>query len=61
MGLDMYLRKRIYIGANFEHNKIAGVIYLTQDGVPLKINQNRITYIIEECGYWSKWNTRLVC
>lgn len=56
MGLDMYLRKRIYIGANYEHNKIAGVIYLTQDGVPLKINQNRVTYIIEECGYWRKAN-----
>lgn len=56
MGLDMYLRKRIYIGANFEHNKIAGVIYLTQDSVPLKINLNKVTYIIEDCGYWRKAN-----
>ena len=56
MGLDMYLRKRIYIGANYEHNKIGGEINLTKDGVPIKIELNKVTYIIEDCGYWRKAN-----
>jgi ABC-type Zn uptake system ZnuABC Zn-binding protein ZnuA len=56
MGLDMYLRSKIYIGANYEHNKIAGVIYLTKEGKPIKINLDKVTYIIEDCGYWRKSN-----
>jgi ABC-type Zn uptake system ZnuABC Zn-binding protein ZnuA len=56
MGLDMYLRKKIYIGANFEHNEIAGVIYLTKGGTPIKINLDKVTYIIEDCGDWRKAN-----
>lgn len=56
MGLDMYLRSKIYIGANFEHNKIKGEVNLTKGETPVKINFNKITYIIEDCGYWRKAN-----
>lgn len=56
MGLDMYLRSKIYIGANYEHNKIGGEINLTRDGVPVKINLNKVTEISENCGYWRKSN-----
>lgn len=30
MGLDMYLTKRIYIGAQYRHNNVKGVINLTK-------------------------------
>jgi hypothetical protein len=56
MGLDMYLTKKNYIGAKFEHNHITGKIELFQDGKPININLNRVTYIIEEIGYWCKAN-----
>ena len=56
MGLDMYLRKKIYIGANFEHNEIAGVIYLTKGGKPFKVNIDKVTYVIEDWGDWRKAN-----
>jgi len=58
MGLDMYLRKKIYIGANFEHNNVKGVIYLTkgENNTPVKVNLNKVTYIIEDAGDWRKAN-----
>lgn len=56
MGLDMYLLKKIYIGANFEHNEIAGEINITKGGEPFKINMNKVTYVIEDWGDWRKAN-----
>jgi len=58
MGLDMYLRKRIYIGANYEHNNVKGEINITkgEENKPVKINLNKVTYIIEDAGYWRKAN-----
>lgn len=56
MGLDMYLTKKIYIGANYEHNKVAGEITLTKDGKPIKVNMKKLTYIEEQVGYWRKAN-----
>jgi hypothetical protein len=56
MGLDMYLTKRTYIGANYEHRNIAGEINLTKDGNPIPINPKRISEIIEHIGYWRKAN-----
>lgn len=56
MGLDMYLRKEIYIGAKFEHNKISGDIKLFQNGVEIPINLNRVSSISEEICYWRKAN-----
>jgi len=58
MGLDMYLTKRTYLGANYEHNNVKGVIELTQgkDNTPVNIKINRISEINENVGYWRKAN-----
>ncbi len=56
MGLDMYLTKRTYVGANYEHNKVKGSIKLTKEDKPLKVNLKRVTYIDENVGYWRKDN-----
>lgn len=58
MGLDMYLNRKIYIGANYEHRNVKGVINLTQgdNNKPIKINFNKVSYIEEEAAYWRKAN-----
>lgn len=56
MGLDMYLTRKVYIGAEYEHNKVDGVIYITHDGKKLDINFNKVSYIEERAGYWRKAN-----
>ena len=54
MGLDMYLNKKVYIGAKFEHRKITGKIELKQDKTPIKIVLEKVSEIVEEVGYWRK-------
>jgi len=56
MGLDMYLTKRVYVGGNYEHNKIEGKIEITRQGEALKVDLKKVTSIIEEAGYWRKAN-----
>jgi len=56
MGLDMYLNKSFYIGANYEHRKITGDIRLRKNGVKIKININSVSEIILRVGYWRKAN-----
>ncbi len=56
MGLDSYLRRKVYVGANYEHNKVEIDISIKKDGKELKINKGRITYIEEEAAYWRKCN-----
>lgn len=56
MGLDMYLKKKIYIGANYEHNNVTGKISLKKDGKPIAVNLSKVTYIEEQAGYWRKAN-----
>lgn len=56
MGLDMYLTKHTYIGAEYEHNGIEGKIDLTAKGQPITINLNRVQSIVEKVGYWRKSN-----
>lgn len=57
MALDMYLRRKIYIGANYEHNEINGTINLYKKNEPIKIIFNKVTYVIEDCGYWGRANS----
>jgi hypothetical protein len=52
MGLDMFLNRRIYIGANYESNNITGKIELERNGVPININLKKVTYINEQVIYW---------
>jgi hypothetical protein len=58
MGLDMYLTKRVYVGAYYNHNNIMGEINLTKgkDNIPIKINLKRVSEITERIGYWRKAN-----
>lgn len=56
MGLDMYLNKKIYIGANYEHNGVTGSISLKKDGKKIKIDLKKVTYITEQVAYWRKAN-----
>lgn len=56
MGLDMYLTKRTYIGANYEHRNVKGRIEITAYDKPINIKFNRISSIDEHVGYWRKAN-----
>lgn len=56
MGLDMYLNKKIYIGAEYDINEIEGKIEITRHGKPIPINFKKVTYITEEAVYWRKAN-----
>lgn len=56
MGLDMYLTKKIHIGANYEHNNVTGGINLLKNGKPITVNLSKVTYIQEDAGYWRKAN-----
>ena len=56
MGLDMYLEKRIYIGASYDFNNVKGTVYITKDNKEVPINFKKIDSIIERVGYWRKAN-----
>ena len=56
MGLDMYLRKKKYIGANYEWNKVTGIVDIYKNGKQVPITLNKIVNIEEEAGYWRKAN-----
>lgn len=58
MGLDMYLSKKVYVGANYEHNNVQGKIELTsgKDNTPINVNLKKVTYIVENAAYWRKAN-----
>ena len=58
MGLDMYLKRKIYIGADYKHNSITGKIELFQgkENTPIKIDINKVSEIVESVGYWRKFN-----
>jgi len=56
MGLDMYLTKKIFIGANYDHRNMEVNIKITKEGEEIKINPKRVSYIEEAIGYWKKAN-----
>lgn len=58
MGLDMYLEKRTYVkNWDFTPPEKRTIVTVTRDGKPLPdINPQKITYLIEEAGYWRKAN-----
>lgn len=56
MGLDMYLTKEVYVGANYEHRNVKGTIDITSNGVKVPINFNSLISITEEVAYWRKFN-----
>ena len=56
MGLDMYLDKHIYIGADYDFNGITGTIDLKKNDRPIEVELNKVKYIVEEGAYWRKAN-----
>ena len=56
MGLDMYLTKKTYVGGNYEFNKVEGNVKLNVRGNDLPVRLDRLTYVIEDVGYWRKAN-----
>jgi len=57
MGLDMYLEKRTYV-RQWSHQTPEEQynVEVTKGGQPVKIDPKRVTYVIEEVGYWRKQN-----
>ena len=56
MGLDMYLTRKKFIGANYEHRKVEGLISITSNGKEIPIDFNKVSYIEESAAYWRKAN-----
>lgn len=56
MGLDMFLSKRLFVGAHNPFNEVEGSIDITQNGKKLPINLNKVTYIEEFVMCWRKAN-----
>lgn len=56
MGLDMYLSRKKYVGANYEFRNVKGTIDITIDGKKLPIDFNKVSQIEEAVGYWRKAN-----
>lgn len=52
----MYLSKKVYIGANYEHRNVKGKIEITIDKKPVKIAFDKVSYIEEQVAYWRKVN-----
>ena len=56
MGLDMYLTRKVYIGAEYEHRKVTGTIDIQIEGKPVDIEFKKVSYIEERAAYWRKAN-----
>ena len=56
MGLDMYLEKEVYIGANYEHRQVTGKVDITIKDKHLDIPFNQIATITLDVAYWRKAN-----
>ena len=56
MGLDMYLTRKKFIGAQYEHRNVRGTIYITVEGKEVPIDFNRLSYVEESGIYWRKAN-----
>jgi hypothetical protein len=56
MGLDMYLSKKTYV-KYWEHNGDNNYeVTVTKAGKPTNIDPKKVSYIVEELGYWRKAN-----
>ena len=56
MGLDMYLSKKTYV-RYWEHKGDDNYeVNVTKGGKPTKIDPKKVSYIVEEAGYWRKAN-----
>lgn len=56
MGLDMFLSRKKYVGAEYEHRKVTGNISIKIGDKELPIDFNKVSYIDESVAYWRKQN-----
>jgi len=61
MGLDMWLVRETYVGAEYEHRRVTGVVDITVDTgtgseEKLDVDFSKISSISEHVGYWRKAN-----
>ena len=56
MGLDMFLWKEVYVGAEYSHRNMNVIIDVTKDGKRMPINTKKVCEIREEAMYWRKAN-----
>lgn len=56
MGLDMYLTRKKYVGAEWEHRNVKGKIKITIGDKELPIDFSKVSYIDESVAYWRKAN-----
>ena len=56
MGLDMFLDRTVFVGAEYESRKITGKIELYTDGKPIDIDIKKVSYVYERVAYWRKAN-----
>ena len=56
MGLDMYLDKHVYIGANWEHRNATGGLDITMGDLHIQIPAKEISSVICPGAYWRKAN-----
>ena len=52
----MYLTRKRYIGANYEHNKVKGTIEIKKGNKKIPVDFTKVSYIDEAVGYWRKAN-----
>jgi hypothetical protein len=53
MGLDMYLKRKVYYGLNYEHNNTGKTEIIINDE---KINHSELSSIEFNAAYWRKFN-----
>lgn len=56
MGLDMYLSRKIFVGAEYENREVTGKIEIFVRGTHLPVEFNKVSEIVERVGYWRKAN-----
>lgn len=56
MGLDMFLTRKKYVGAEYSHRNVKGTIYILIGDKQLPVDFDRVSYIEESVGYWRKAN-----
>lgn len=53
MGLDMYLKRKVYYGLNYEHNRKKETKIIINDKV---IDHTKLNEIVFDAAYWRKFN-----
>ena len=56
MGLDQYLTRKVYVGAEYEYRNVTGKVEIKVGKEKLNIDFHRISEISERVGYWRKAN-----